>query len=363
VAEPSAAAPAEAEQDMPLPTEPRVIFLGGLFIIAVLASAYVAREIILPLVFAIILKLLFQPFARFLERIRLPRVVAALLIIVILLGAVVMVGAAISGPAGAWASRLPEGVPKLQQRLSLLREPIDMAQQFVKNIGSIGEGAPRPSSLLLSGGAELLTSLVSGARGFVGDFFTTVLFLYFLLLSGDTFLRRLVEILPRFSAKRQAVDISLQVEDDISAYLVTITIMNALVGLATAAAMQFTGVGDPILWGVVAFFLNFAPIIGPTLGIVLFLLAGLLKIDGFWAAFLPAAIYLLIHVVEGETLTPMLLARRFTVNPLLVVLSLVFWFWMWGIPGAILSAPMLAILKIICDRVRPFAALGHILEG
>ena len=348
---------------MPLPTEPRVVFLGGLFVIAALSAAYVARDIILPLVFAIILKLLFQPFARFLERLRLPRIIAALAIILIVLGAVVVVGAAISGPAGAWASRLPEGIPKLQQRLSLLRGPIDMVQQFVKNIGSIGNGAPQPSSLLLSGGAELLTSLVAGARGFVGDFFTTVLFLYFLLLSGDTFLRRLVEILPRFSAKRQAVDISLQVEDDISAYLVTITIMNALVGLATAAAMQITGIGDPILWGVVAFFLNFAPIIGPTIGIVLFLLAGLLKIDGFWAAFLPAAIYLVIHVVEGETLTPMLLARRFTVNPLLVVLSLVFWFWMWGIPGAILSAPMLAILKIFCDRVRPFAALGHILEG
>ena len=88
-----------------------------------------------------------------------------------------------------------------------------------------------------------------------------------------------------------------------------------------------------------------------------------MTIDGSWPAFLPAAIYLLIHIVEGETLTPMLLARRFTVNPLLVVLSLVFWSWMWGIPGAILSAPMLAILKIICDRVRPFAALGHILEA
>ena len=190
-----------------------------------------------------------------------------------------------------------------------------------------------------------MSGVLASARGFVGDFFTTVLFLYFLLLSGDTFLRRLVEILPNFSAKRQAVDISLQVEDDISAYLVTITFMNALVGIATAATMHFTGVGDPLLWGVVAFLLNFAPIIGPTLGMIVFLLAGLLTIDGLWRALAPAAIYLVIHVIEGETLTPMLLARRFTVNPLLVVLFLVFWYWMWGIPGAILSAPMLAILK------------------
>jgi predicted PurR-regulated permease PerM len=78
---------------------------------------------------------------------------------------------------------------------------------------------------------------------------------------------------------------------------------------------------------------------------------------------LPPALYFAIHLVEGETLTPMLVARRFTLNPVLVILSLVFWFWMWGVPGAILAVPMLAILKIVSDRVRPLKALGHVLAG
>jgi predicted PurR-regulated permease PerM len=193
--------------------------------------------------------------------------------------------------------------------------------------------------------------------------FTTVLFLYFLLVSGDNFQRRLVEILPRFSSMRQAVDISQQIESDISAYLVTITIMNATVGIATAIVMWLTGVGDPILWGTVAFLLNYAPIVGPVSCVLIFLLAGLLTIDTFWQAFLPAGLYLGIHLVEGEAVTPLLLARRFTLNPVLVILSLVFWFWMWGIPGAILSVPMLAIAKIVCDRIRPLAAIGHFLAG
>jgi predicted PurR-regulated permease PerM len=193
--------------------------------------------------------------------------------------------------------------------------------------------------------------------------FTTVLFLYFLLVSGDNFQRRLVEILPRFSSKRQAVDISQQIESDISAYLVTITIMNAIVGIATAGVMWLTGVGDPILWGTVAFLLNYAPVVAPASGVLIFLLAGLLTIDTFWQAFLPAGLYLAIHLVEGEAVTPLLLARRFTLNPVLVILSLVFWFWMWGIPGAILSVPMLAIAKIVCDRIRPLAAIGHFLAG
>ena len=173
----------------------------------------------------------------------------------------------------------------------------------------------------------------------------------------------MVEILPKFSDKRQAVDISQQIEEDISAYLVTITAMNAVVGVATAAAMYLCGLGDPLLWGATAFLLNYIPILGPLFGTVIFLLAGMLSFDSLWWALLPPALYFGIHLVEGEALTPMLLARRFTLNPVLVILSLVFWFWMWGVPGAILAVPMLAILKIVCDRLRPLKALGHFLEG
>jgi predicted PurR-regulated permease PerM len=205
--------------------------------------------------------------------------------------------------------------------------------------------------------------LFAGTRAVLDGLFTTVLVLYFLLVSGDIFLRRLVEVLPRFSSKRQAVDISEQIEEDISVYLVTITIMNAAVGVATAAAMYLCGVGDALLWGAVAFLLNYIPILGPLFGTGIFLLAGMLTFDSLWWALLPPALYFGIHLVEGEALTPMLLARRFTLNPVLVILALVFWFWMWGVPGAILAVPLLAILKIVCDRVRPLKALGHFLEG
>jgi predicted PurR-regulated permease PerM len=139
--------------------------------------------------------------------------------------------------------------------------------------------------------------------------------------------------------------------------------MNLVVGVATGAVMAFCGVGDPLLWGTVAFLLNYIPILGPMIGVVVFLLVGLLSVETLWLAFLPAGLYLAIHLVEGETVTPMLLARRFTVNPVLVILALVFWYWMWGVPGAILATPMLAITKIICDRIRPLTAFGHFMEG
>jgi len=123
------------------------------------------------------------------------------------------------------------------------------------------------------------------------------------------------------------------------------------------------GLGDPILWGGVAFLLNYVPIMGPFAGVGLFLLAGLLTMDQLWQALLPAGLYFLIHLIEGEMVTPILLARRFTLNPVLVIISLIFWFWMWGVPGAILAVPMLAITKIVCDGIKPLNPLGHFLEG
>jgi predicted PurR-regulated permease PerM len=129
---------------------------------------------------------------------------------------------------------------------------------------------------------------------FVGGLFETVVVLFFLLMSGDTFLRRLVEILPRFRDKRQAIEISQQIEQDISAYLITITIMNAAVGFATAGVMWLCGVGDPLLWGAVAFLFNYVPILGPMIGLLTFTLAGLLSVNSLWGALLPAGLYLAI---------------------------------------------------------------------
>jgi predicted PurR-regulated permease PerM len=235
-------------------------------------------------------------------------------------------------PAGNWAAKLPQGVSRLEERLSFLRGPIETLQRFLEP-DRFREGGPLSSAASGTQAATLaktlLTKVFAGTQVFATGFFLTLLLLFFLLVHGDTFLRRVVEILPRFGDKRQVVEISEKIESDISAYLITITIMNGVVGVATAIVMWSTGLGDPILWGAVAFLLNYVPILGPTVGVILFLLAGLLTMDTLWQALLPAFLYLGIHLAEGEMMTPTLLAKRFTVNPVLVVESLIFWFWMW----------------------------------
>ncbi|WP_173945825.1 AI-2E family transporter [Microvirga terrae] len=352
------------DAEMPLPSNPQTFFLGGLFALAALAALYVASAIILPVVLAFVLKLLLQPAVRLLERVHCPRTVGALVAILLVTGTLVGAVAALSIPAATWAERLPQGIPRLEAHLVVLRAPIQALQKVIDQAEQAADASgPKGATIAVRRDLGLTSALFAGTRSVLDGLFTTVLVLYFLLVSGDLFLRRIVEILPKFSDKRQAVDISQQIEEDISAYLVTITAMNAAVGIATAAAMYLCGLGDPLLWGATAFLLNYIPILGPMFGIGIFLLAGMLSFDSLWWALLPPALYLGIHLIEGETLTPMLLARRFTLNPVLVILSLVFWFWMWGVPGAILAVPMLAILKIVCDRVRPLKVLGHFLEG
>jgi len=361
-AAPPAAAAAD-EEDLPLPSDINTVLLGGLFLLAMLAACYVASEIVLPIVLAFVLSLVLQPAMRVLEQVRLPRGVAAMLLILVLFGTLGGLGAALSLPATSWAQKLPTGIPKLQERLNFLSQPIAALQKFADQAQVLAQGIEHKAVPVAVQGSGLSERLLSGTRAFASGLLETVLVLFFLLVSGDTFLRRLVEIMPRFRDKRQAVDISKQIESDVSAYLFTVTIMNLAVGVATGTVMAFCGVGDPVLWGMVAFLLNYIPILGPMTGVLVFLLVGLLSINSLWGAFLPAGLYLLIHLIEGETVTPMLLARRFTINPVLVILSLVFWYWMWGVPGAILSTPMLAITKIVCDRIRPLMAFGHFMEG
>jgi predicted PurR-regulated permease PerM len=336
----------------------RTIFLGGLLALAALAASYAAAEIVLPILLAFVLNLVFRPVLRLLLRARLPQVLAALIIVLSLVALFVAAATLLSGPISNWIGKLPETLPRIEQRLNFMSRPIKSLQgalEHVQGLAAGGAGAQQGAAQ----GTPLAQKVLAQVWTVAAGAFTTLVALFFILVSGETFLRRLVEILPRFKNKRQVVDISQEIENDLSVYLGTITMMNAAVGIATGIVAALCGLGDPLLWGILAFLLNYVPILGPTAGVITFFIAGLVTLDPLWLAFVPAGLYLLIHVAEGETITPMLLARRFTVNPVLVMIGVFFWYWMWGVVGAILATPLLAITKIICDRIEPLQPVGH----
>ena len=345
---------------------PHDIGSAGILILAVLAivyTLYFGKEILLPIALALVLKLLLQPAMRLLhERLRLPGALAALLLIIAVFGAIAAVGFTISVPASGWIQKAPESLPLLKEKLAILRQPLDYLQNGLKELENLtGPTGGDGQTVTVKQGSGLAGSLATGTATTLSRSFTTMIILFFLLASGDRLLRGFVEVLPRFKDKRTAVEIASEIEENISGYLLTITMMNALVGVATGIAMKLCGLGDPILWGAMAFLLNYIPILGPMTGVVIFFLVGIVTFDWPWYAFVPAGIYLLIHIAEGETITPMLLAKRFTLNPVLVIISLFFWHTIWGIPGALLAVPLLAIFKIVADRIEPLKPIGHII--
>ncbi len=190
---------------------------------------------------------------------------------------------------------------------------------------------------------------------------TLILLLFFLLASGDTFKRRLVETMPRLSEKKRAVEIINEIEDTISGYLVRITIINAGLAVLTGLGFYFCSVPVPALWGVIGFCFNFVPFVGPLCAGAIFFMVGLFSFDG-WRMVLPVGIYAFLVLIEGQVVPPTVMARRLSLNPVAVVVSLVFWFWMWGKPGVLLAVPMLAAFKVVCDHVGPLNAVGHLIE-
>lgn len=338
-----------------------------LIILTVLAgfyTLYFAAGIILPLIMALVLALLLAPAADVLNRkLRLPRMLAAALVVLALLSLIVAIGYAISVPAAGWIAKAPEGIPVLVKKLSFLRQPMDMLEGFGQQAQHLlqTQKPQHGEQVTVTQSSGMGLSVLLGTRTFLGETLTFVVMLFFLLSEGDLLLRRFVEILPKLSDKKRAVQICMEIERNISLYLVTITGMNALVGIANGLSIWLLGLPDPLLWGTAAFLLNYIPIVGPVAGILVFFFVGLLSFNSFGWALVPPGIYLLVHIIEGQTITPVLLARRFTLNPVLVIGTLMFWDWLWGIPGALLAVPMLGATKIVCDHIEALTPLGHLL--
>jgi len=357
-----AAESSESPKAIASPRNPQSFAATAILTLLVLVILYFTAGVVLPIVFAFLLNLLLQPAMEALVKFHIPKTIAALFLILLFIGAVAGIGYSLSGPAADWISKAPQSIARLEERLSAITQPVARANRASQEVEKITNGPGADVGTVSLKGPALGGVLFSGARTILAEFATMVLLLFFLLRSGDLFLRRLVESLPTLSDKKQAVDIWREITRNISVYLVTISLMNGAVGIATAIVTYLFGLSNPILWGVLAFILNYILILGPLSGVTILFLAGVLTFDTIWQALLPAASYLAIHVTEGAV-TPTLLARRFELNPVLVIVSLVFWYWMWGIPGALLAVPLLATFKIVCDRIRPLMALGHFVGG
>ena len=340
----------------------RHVALVGLFILAVLYTLHLAQAFILPIVLAVLLDFMLSPVVRALKKRRITEPVGAGLNILGLLGALGAGGWYLAEPAADWIQRVPESTAAVQRKLQTMRGSVEQVTKAAEQVEKATEVAasegvrqveikgPSLSKQLFGGTAALL----SGA--------TVVLFLtYFLLAVGDLFLQKLVAVLPQFKDKKTAVSIARETEAQISVYLFTSTLINIGVGVVTAIAMWLVGMPNAALWGVVAAVLNFVPYVGALVNMVLLALAAFVTFDSVSRALLGPAVFFGINLIEGNLVTPMILGRRMRLNTVALFIGFVFWWYIWGVAGAILAVPMLAALKIICDHIESLTPIGEFL--
>ncbi|HEX8947448.1 MAG TPA: AI-2E family transporter [Dissulfurispiraceae bacterium] len=334
----------------------------GLLILAGFYTLYFARAFLLPVTLALLFTFLLRPVIRALKKIRIPEMAGAALVLGILLGVVGYGANKLTGPARDWIDRAPEGLRTMEQKVRSLIKPVEKAsrtaEELKKITGAEGEGKPKVE---VRSGPGLSGTVFAGVQAFLAKGLVMLILLFFLLASGDLFIHKLTRLFPRFYEKVQIVTIAREIERSVSRYLLTVTIINTLEGVAVSLSVYLLGMPNPVLWGVMAGFLVFIPYLGPLVGISVVGIAALFTFESTGKALLVPAIYLAIEILQGQIITPVVLGARFALNPVAVFVWLIFWGWIWGIVGALMAVPLLTVFKILCDHIRPLAPIGAFL--
>jgi predicted PurR-regulated permease PerM len=343
----------------------QTVFLGIIAGLLVLYTLYAARTVAIPLVLACMLNLVLTPLVLALARMRIPAPIGAGLVVFAFLLLLGFGLATLAEPAAGWLRRLPYVIDQLGDRLGFLRGPAEQLKRAEEALTHLGgeEAGGDVTRVVVAQQITLREVLLNETTRFGVGAGTTLVLLYFMLAMGDRFLRRLVAALPDFRAKKQAVEIAHQLQSDMSHYLLTVTVINVGLGAVVAGTMLATGIPNPLLWGVMAGILNYIPFLGHTISAIVIAVVALLSLADLEDALIPPTLFIAIAALEGNVITPMILARRLTLNPVAVVAALLIWGWMWGIIGMLLAVPALVVMKIACDQIAPLKPVGEFLGG
>jgi predicted PurR-regulated permease PerM len=355
--EPLSAGPTAATSAKATPVQIVLILLGAI------AFLYFARPVVLPVVLACIAGMTLKPLIRWSSGCHIPPALSAAVVLCFLVSAIGIGFFQLGRPAVRWMNEAPQHMTELRQRIQknfprVLR--FSQAAAAANNLGAT-EGEQQKATVVEVKTSRVPTTFINWTGTFLAGIGETLVLLYLLLASGDLFLQKLVHVMPTLHDKKRAVEISHEIQQNISNYLFSVSLINIGLGVAVSVGLYFLGVPNAAMWGMLVAVLNFVPYFGPIVGVMLLATVGLLSFDTLWQGLLPAAGYLLLHLLEANLITPVLLGRRFTLNPVVVFVSLIFWTWLWGVPGALLSVPILVSAKVVCDRFPTLSAVSQLL--
>lgn len=344
----------------------RSIMLTGLLVIAAVAALYFAKPVVMPVVLAALLSFLLAPIVSLLGRFRIPPALAAAIVLAAVIAVVAGGISQLITPVTEWMEALPAQLEKIEGELRNFRRPIESVERATAQVeGMAVPDSPAPAAeepVQVEVRGESITDIIlTELRGVAVLLILIITLLYFLLASGDRFLQKLVKVQDSLSRKKLAVDIVRQIKSDVSTYLLAITLINGGLGVATGLAMYFLGMPNPLLWGVMAAVFNYIPYLGAVVGAAVIGLAAAAQFDSLGEILLVPAVFLTLTTLEGYIVTPLVLGARLTLSPVVIFIGLLFWGWLWGVPGALIAVPMLVTMKIICDRVETLQPVGEFL--
>ncbi|TPG42999.1 AI-2E family transporter [Sphingomonas koreensis] len=318
----------------------------------------------LPVTAALVIAIALVPVLEWQERHRIPSPLAALVCVLLFIFAANIALAAIIVPATEFFRLLPERIDRIQTNIAPLLDLYSNLQKYVNStIQHLVAGSAHPAQTIAQTPPNSIVELTAtSAPAVIIQVFFGILVVFF-FLSGWTRLRRkTITSRASFGGAMATARVIQDVVDDTSAYLGTITMINLVLGLVVAGAFWAVGMPYPLMWGGIVALFNYIPYLGPIIAALLMALGGLMVFSDIWSAMIPPAIMIGCHLLEANAVTPMIVGHRLTINPLLILISLSFWGWVWGTPGALLAVPLLIIIQTVIGAAGKPDIAGFLFE-
>jgi predicted PurR-regulated permease PerM len=337
-------------------------------IMLVIYALYFAKSLVVPIATGLVLYLVLRPVVRYGRRLGIPSSVGAIGIMLGLLVALSVGTYLVIEPAKETIAEAPRYIETVKAKLSFITARLRAVDDATENIAETVDGedprsraeAPVPVEIRQPAWASNL-SYLSGTGNVVTFLTISGVLLYFLLAHGDDLLRRIMRSLPNFTSRRQLLEVIENVQEGLGNYLAQVSIINLGLGVAVATAMWMFGMPSPVLWGAMAFAFNFIPIVGAIAGAAIIFVVALVSFEPTYYAFIVMLTFLGLTTLEGQFITPSILGRSMSMNPIMVFLAISIWGWMWGMMGVFLAVPLLIATRMACESYEGLTPLGLIL--
>jgi predicted PurR-regulated permease PerM len=339
----------------------------ALLVLAALAIGYTlwaAQDLLLPVLLSMFFALVANPIIRLLKRLWVPRFVAALIVVVGGIAGAGALGSQLIVPAGDWFRDVPQELRELTPKLRQLAKPMQDANRAAENIARAAGGESAKKVQVVRTQVDDPYKVLTATPRLLASVLAVVLLTFFFLVYGENLQRNAIALLPGRQKKKFTVDLMHSIERELSRYVLTITVINAVVGLIYAGILYALDLPlqEALLWGTMVALLNYAPYVGPLIGMGVMLLVGFVTYNEPWLSALPVLVYLGLHTLEGQIVTPIVLGRRMALSPLVLILALMLFGWLWGIVGLLLAVPLLVSIKLVLARVEGMEGWARLLE-